>query len=311
MKPNLFISPIDIPTLILTGLPRSGKSFLVNYIKFLSYNNAININNTIEMIISIYKAGFIEDDLFNYMLTYSIRDHVNEFMIGRRVNIRSDEESSYSNICNEGFKNSFKFNSLLLHSSLSVSNTLIKNIPNSVIINVFSHPINLINAWLEKGYGSSNFYSDHNLNIALPILKTDGNFIPIYAKDFIEKYNNDDEITRVLRMIHYLYNLDNDQFKKNNSDRILMVSYDALLDKNKCAVSCLNDSLSRIFNLSKFNFELNSEILFLDTEKRKQQLLNQNNTFSSNIMPLFSKEAQSLYKRCLMIWEGWQFESVI
>jgi hypothetical protein len=105
--------------------------------------------------------------------------------------------------------------------------------------------------------------------------------------------------------------LDNDQFKKNNSDRILMVSYDALLDKNKCAVSCLNDSLSRIFNLSKFNFELNSEILFLDTEKRKQQLLNQNNTFSSNIMPLFSKEAQSLYKRCLMIWEGWQFESVI
>ena len=169
---NLILDDILVEPIFVCGLPRSGKTFFTNYLLESLTDTGLIIDDSTDTIISLFKASKIQEDIFKYLFGYNLKKIWYERFVGRRLNIRPNDQSSIFNSkslpqtierLNLGEKhleelysksnNSFK-QVMLLHSVIAVSPEIFEIFPNSKFINVISNPYSLFVSWMKNGYGS-------------------------------------------------------------------------------------------------------------------------------------------------------------
>jgi len=70
---NLITDDVKINPIILTGLPRSGKSFFTRYFSKKTSKGRYLIDDNLEVLINLYKYGVIKKKLFSYLFSYGLK----------------------------------------------------------------------------------------------------------------------------------------------------------------------------------------------------------------------------------------------
>ena len=253
--------------LFLTGLPRSGKSYLSKFASGLGCSGVLNINNEVEALHYLFHADQLSKDAFAFLVSYGIRNHMYESAVGRRINLRVNEESSLfaakdiatsfklifadePSLPQLYEKNSNGFNVFLLHSAASYLAVLFQCFPSSRVLNVFSHPADVIRAWEEKGYGDAEFYRTRP-RLSLPLIEHNKKIYPIYAHGWVAEFDLMSPIQRITRMVSELYERDHrgiSAIRRTRDGYLLLVSYSEMVTHTLPLVERVHSSLGNSAN---------------------------------------------------------------
>jgi len=228
----------------LTGMPRAGKTFFTKLIHPIFSSNPFCIDYLVETFHHLERNGYLSDDGFKFLLSYGVTNHIADSMSGRRINLRPEEESSIfqcddvsgsvKRALNPIFfeedlitkTNESRVNIFLLHSALSYAEKIFSVFPRSLLVNVFSNPVDVIEAWLLKGFGDQAFY-EKEPKPALPLITHNKKRYPIYASNWVEDFNFMSPLERVIRMVSEQYEKEHQFFKLRSahSNKVVMIYY--------------------------------------------------------------------------------------
>jgi len=313
----------NMPTRIvfLTGLPRAGKTFFSEYFGQDSTDSNLLIDDTLDCFINLFKFKRLESETFLYLLEYTLKKICYEYNIGRRVNFRPNDQSSFLNSSNlksilknlnqsdkilekTYLEKNFKSNLILLHSALSIAPDLIKLIPNTKIINIFDNPYSLAFSWIKSGYGNLETYS--NQRVSLPLIDYKSYKLPIYCSNWENEFLESSEIERVVKMIYILFKKDEKGFNdlsQNTKSQIQMLSYEKILKNYEDLENDLLNSANIYQKKEKF-FKMRKDIkkrnLTFDDEIIKRQ----------EIERKLSEDLRKKINFCYEIYQNWKLSEL-
>lgn len=249
MPSQLITDDIPAKFVFLTGLPRAGKTFFSDYFYATKTDSNVIIDDTLDSLICLFKFNKIDRETFLYLFEYGLKKLSYEYSIGRRVNMRPNDQSSLFNsnslptivenlgksdaVCETEFiqDNSGLKYQVLAHSALAIAPDLVEKFPDAKIINIFSDPYSLALSWVESGYGSLEIYQKTRL--ALPLISHKGIKLPIYCINWENEFIQMSEVERVIGMICILFQQDQDGYKslpKRFKNNLQLLSYQNILE---------------------------------------------------------------------------------
>lgn len=278
MNSTLWLNQYCEDLIVVSGMPRSGKSLLAPLISSMDEAEIFHMDFLVETFPALKDLNMLSQDGLIYLLQYSIHTMSYNRAIGRNMNIRISDETSIWKSKNPqkyfkrlsisdgeySIKNSshmYKFPLLLLlHNALTYIDSLYKAFDKIKVVNIYSHPVDVIDAWMNKKYGQ-DIYGQKG--VALPVLKWKGYDIPLYAQNWEDEYIASNETDRVISMLYRLHLKEEVSLAKVDSQdecKLLMVNYDKLITNP-------SKELERISNyLGK------SKTLFTDKSLQKMAL---------------------------------------
>ena len=244
---------------IIDGLPRSGKFYLgklVSAINGLEY--FINSSET-ERIIQMNKAKILKKTDASALLVTAINNSIYNMAIGRNINMKYDDGSSVLNSFekdlyirrqNEDLHGSASLNKIIdqKRSSVFIFHDALQSLdmvkiasPNSKIINIQRHPVDLVYSWIKRGWGY-RFLNDP-LSFDLNIYHNEVN-VPYFAIDWAGEYHASNEHDRVIKSIVYMTEEEN-RVIDSKQDDICCIYYDNLVQQPNLAIDKICNFLDR------------------------------------------------------------------
>jgi hypothetical protein len=188
--------------LLVTGMRSSGKSIVLGIIAAYSGRSQIIKDVRFGQIMQLNRYGYISDNVASMMLKHAVNFIFYDHAIGRRFNLRSDDETSlWSNpaifeeiakIKSERGADLFDKTSLIpvidSHNALIDYKLLSVTYTNLKLINVMRSPISIIHSWIRDGlYDNQTTSSKLYQGI---LISKNGLNLPIIAAYFDEDYEH-------------------------------------------------------------------------------------------------------------------------
>lgn len=302
---------------LIDGLSRAGKFFfgkIVSGFKKMEYYQYVSL---LEHIPYVERLGGITEDAAISLLRVHIDEHAYNMRIGRNINLRYDDASSLYNsyepneylkrglnqINNDEVKKAFceddRYSLFVTHENLPNIELFFKAYPDIKILNLIRHPVDVAHSWLLRGWGS-RFGSDPLSFI--PVVKGEKNPMPWYACDWKDEYEKASGIDRIIKSIAALLKYGKETYDSLHEDqkkRILVVSYENLVEQTNEAISFICSFLET--EPSEFMPQILSRERCpgrLPAEKRKKK--------AEEIGRLASKEYYSLLMKLANDYEEYQ-----
>lgn len=302
---------------LIDGLGRVGKFFLgkiVSCFKKMEYYQYVSL---LEHIPYIKRLGGITEDAAISLLRVHIDEYAYNMRIGRNINLRYDDASSIYNsyepneylkrglnqINNDEVINAFceddRYSLFVTHENLPNIELFFKAYPDIRILNLIRHPVDVAHSWLLRGWGS-RFGSDPLSFI--PVVKGKKNYVPWYASDWKDEYEKASEIDRIIKSIAILLKYGKETYDSLHEDqkkKILVVSYENLMEQTNEAISLIcsfletqpSDSIPQILSRERCPSRL-------PEEKRKKK--------AEEIGSLASKDCYFLLMKLVKEYEEYQ-----
>jgi hypothetical protein len=229
--------------LFLDGLSRAGKFFLGKIIGGFVNVDYFIYNPIIEHIIQLGGEGVIQEKDASALLSIYLNMSVYDYSLGRNLNTRKGDSSSIFNSFEPDFylkrsdidegisgvekiiKNN-RYSTFMVHECTTNFNIIKKTAPSSKTILIRRNPIDVAYSWYMRGWGE-RFGTDPLAFI--PTLEGErGIPIPVYAKNWIDKYENMNKCERVVSSVIYLMKEEEVNVNMYNDD-ILPVFYENLM----------------------------------------------------------------------------------
>ena len=273
---------IQIKQYILTGLPRSGKSFFTPLLSEYFCKNTVLIDYSLDTLIWHLKTGGLSETSFTHQFSYTLNLRQYDMLSGRNVNLRVDEDSSVfkSDVCKSIIQNAFTKEPLekiyinhnvgglvLLHSSVSVAKLILDALNQAYIFNVFSDPSLLVYSWFKSGYGKLCTYEKQG--VAVPLINFRGKRLPIYAYRHEKEFLELDEIGRICLMLSKLSRADVAGYEALSEElktRVMLLDYSKFLVSKDMQTSLMGT----LFDGTYFNTVTDQTDLLKDHASRNQ-----------------------------------------
>ncbi len=162
MNSTLWLNQYCEDLVVVSGMPRSGKSLLAPLISSMDEAEIFHMDFLVETFPTLKDLNMLSQDGLIYLLQYSIHTMSYNRTIGRNMNIRATDETSIwqSNnpqkyferlFINDGpdfiknFAYKYKFPLLLvLHNALTYIDSLYEAFEKIKVINICSHPVDTV-----------------------------------------------------------------------------------------------------------------------------------------------------------------------
>lgn len=273
---------------VISGMPRSGKTLLAPLISSMKDVEMFHMDALIEVFPFLRDCNMLSSKGQIYLLQYAVNLLSYNRSIGRNMNARPFDETSIWNannpqeylerLSNKDLKedciggNTFPL-FLLLHNGLTYIDTLLTAFDKVKVVNVCSHPIDIVSAWIEKEYGKNRTYKKKGLSV--PAFKWKDDIVPSYAVGWEDEYIELNETDRVISMLYRLYLSEDDSLSKvheKDKDKLLMVSYDKLVTNPGLEIDRVGNYLGR--SVTSFTDKVMQKSELID---RKKSILNKDN----------------------------------
>lgn len=242
---------------LIDGLGRAGKFFLgkiVSGFKKIEYFQYVSI---LEHLPYIERLGGITEDAAIALLKVNIDEHAYNMRIGRNFNLRYGDASSLYNsyelneylkrglkqVNNEEVINAFRkdgrYSLFVTHENLPNIGLFFKAYPSIKILNLIRHPVDVAHSWLLRGWGSRFGFDPLSF---IPVVKGKQNYVPWYASDWKDEYEKASEIDRIIKSIAALLKYGKETYDSLDDDqkkRILVVSYENLVEQTNEVISLI------------------------------------------------------------------------
>ena len=317
-----YFKPTNFSLIVLSGLPRAGKSFFTKYVSSVSSDGLFNIDYLIETFSHLQTTQDLSDETFKFLLKYAITQHVFEKQLGRRWNLRPNEESSIfaseniERLISRLFQHSSDLErelnaekttqSLLLHSAASYSTTLFDAFPDLTFLNIFSHPYNVFKAWMDKGYGDDQYYRQPR-QLAIPLIEFSGKILPIYASGWEREYLDATPSLRVLGMLKRLFQADHNgliSLSQRQRSKTFLICYEDCVDNLDNTSSKLEEILNTKSDTKLCDTidpnQLNNRLAL------SKQSLSEFSIFYRNL----SRIEKSVFDELLEVYQHWQQQKI-
>ena len=279
----------------ISGVTRSGKSFLCPIVSSLKKTEMFFMNSIAENIAYVNSLGYFDKEHSNFLFKLILNETVYNLNIGRQINPRRSDYTSFYNYKNpneylkrlkgpegDSIIKKIKFEDhiypMMFHDALINAKLILSSLKNSKIVFIRRHPAELIHEWIKKKYYGS-FYKNPR-NVTLTIKYKNQNF-PYWCKKKINKiYQAKNEYIKTIYSLSELVFYQKKTLRSLNKKlkkRILLIKFDQLVQNtdfeiNK-AIRFLNCKISKktkkIIIKQKGNREINHKI----REKKKQKIL--------------------------------------
>jgi hypothetical protein len=245
--------------LFLDGLGRAGKFFLGKIIGGFIDVDYFIYNPIIEHIIQLGGEGVIQEKDASALLSIYLNMSVYDYSLGRNLNTRRSDSSSIFNSFEPDFylkrlnidegisgvkkiiKNN-RYSTFMVHECTAYFNIIKKTAPSSKIILIRRNPIDVAYSWYMRGWGE-RFGTDPLAFI--PTLGGErGIPIPVYAKNWIDKYENMNKCERVVSSVLYL--MKEEEINVNIYDDILPVYYENLMIDPYTTIEIISNFLEKL-----------------------------------------------------------------
>ncbi len=229
---------------VISGMPRSGKSFLAALVSSMEDVEMFHMESLLETFPFLRDCDMLSSEGQIYLLQYAVNMLSYNRSIGRNMNVRPFDETSILNANNpQGYlerlsldadiniKRDYAFPlSLLLHNGLTHIDILCAAFDKIKVVNICSHPIDVVSAWIEREYGKDDTYKKKGISAS--VFKWKDSVVPSYAIGWEDEYIKLNETDKVISMLHQLHLNEIDSLskvRKKDRDKLLMVSYDNLV----------------------------------------------------------------------------------
>lgn len=285
-KYNIVVKKLRNTNIILTGQPKSGKTFLNEIVSSLTKDNIINMDFFFENLHFYYENNDISFENFKSLIRIFVKINFRNNLDGRNLNFKYQEESSIWKTSNPQFffnsifeKNSKKkiinmFNKkktlffLSLHNALSYCDVLAQALPNLSMINIISHPIDQIYSM----YNNKTFIHGYNNPLGSVVnYKYKKKIYPAFFMRYENHYvkANDMEKSLILKIKF------DEEEKKTKKMNLLNIFYEDFF---------LNQDITikKIFSFLNLKTTLKTKEIFLSRNfhKRENDLKNRNKKFN-------------------------------
>ena len=273
--------------LFLDGLGRAGKFFLGKIIGGFINVDYFIYNPVIEHIIQLGGEGVIQEKDASALLSVYLNMSMYDYSLGRNLNTRKSDSSSIFNSpepdvylkrlnINEGIDGINKilqdnwYSTFMVHECTQHFNIIKKTAPNSKIILIRRNPIDIAYSWYMRGWGE-RFGTDPLAFI--PVLEGNKASVPIYAKNWKDKYEKMNECERVVNSVIHLTNKEEIHMKKHKN--IMSIYYENLMINPYTVIDDISVFLNRDChpNISKIIEKETRVFNFKSDRKKKGEIL--------------------------------------
>lgn len=244
MKFDYYVKENTNNLFFVSGLTRSGKSLLCPIISSFENFEMFIMNSIAENILHMNFSGGIENKTAQILLKLSFNERFHDLTIGRNINFKEGDYTSVKKHINfrEYINRSKNFNNknlfreignkkfvIMFHDLLVNLKLIRKCYPNSKIINVTRHPVDLIFDWVDKKYDISFYKNIRNTTLSY----LNGNIVAPYYMKFSdqklkEKYNKFENIISQIYILEKFYEKNIKENKKFCQKNFLNVTFDNL-----------------------------------------------------------------------------------
>lgn len=208
----------SISPLFITGLTRSGKTLAAPIIASLDGVEKVNVSYEFEFIPMLRYSDSISLESAIAAMRFILENKIYENEIGRNINFRLGDWTSVWNYSDPKFyidrlsaqegdiafrklEESDGIFQLLVHDALWHAELYFSAFPNSRMLQISRHPVDLIDSWFVKGYGGDFYQNPRN---ALLTIHWNENVLPYYALGWEEEYLKLSELERIVRTVETL-----------------------------------------------------------------------------------------------------------
>jgi hypothetical protein len=241
------IKLISTNLVIIGGVTRSGKSFLCPIISSFENFEMFFMSSIAENISYIDKLKKINSSYSSFVLKLIFNETIYNLNIGRNLNQR---KSDYTSILNfrtpkmyqdrmKGKEGDYiikrvakekKYYPVMFHDPLINPEIILNSFPNSKIIFVDRHPVDLIEEWMKKKYSSSFYENPRNATLAI---KYKNKNFPHWCHKKLDKIykakNNYIRTVYSLSELIFQQKINLMNLKKKLKKRILLIKFDQLV----------------------------------------------------------------------------------
>lgn len=231
--------------IFISGVTRSGKSILCPIISSFKNTENFILNSFSEVVLAKIHSSLINKETGKYLIKISFNEIIYNLAIGRNLNLKKTDYSSVTNNVNFNIyqkrlkthesklntKNILKKNffPIMFHDLMIEPKTIIEVYPNSKILNIERHPVDIIMSWKKKGYGEK--YLNDKRNLILTFSK-DKRKIPFYViknyKNFLKQETDLDKIIFILWEINKIIKDKYKKLTKKQKKNIITLTFDDL-----------------------------------------------------------------------------------
>jgi len=180
---------------------------------------------------------------------------------------------------------------LMMHNASTYFHILTKVFENIKIINTYSHPINLIYSWYQKGYGKLKTFEENISPTASPCINFNNKILPIFALGSENTFSKIGEFDRIILMINLLLNLEKksyDQVTDLNKSKIKFINYENLVLRPEETIKDIFSFFEKKYKkeqIGEFNFNLNDRRQSInEISNKKSKIFSQISTDSKEII---------------------------
>jgi len=300
----------------ITGMTRSGKSYLAPMVCSFKGTERLFMDNVFEQFPFLHSIGGLSDESAVYLLRYSFDTMTYDSMIGRNTNFRfndlssvwkTDDPEKYFMRLNAPDKDGvhekiekenprFVF---MLHNSLMHADILFKAFPSLKMLQMVRHPADLAHSWYLKGYGR-DFWE--NPRVANLTIKWKENILPYYVVGWEKEYLSFSEMDRVIHLITRLIKRENGGFQSLSSKhkkQVLIIPFEGLVADPK-------QHLGKICNFLDMKETIYTPITIQKERERFPRLLNKQDRMKKRdeLKKLSSESAYSLLEGMINKYES-------
>jgi len=207
--------------LIFDGLTRSGRAMTAPLVSDLERVDYLQISNPVDQIPMLWWLGLMEFDSAAAFLRMTVDDCTYARMVGRHLNTRmSDQHSVYQSLnadkiiargfgpehhaAVDKFNSEGRISSFMAHHSLPMADLWFAAFPKLRILLTVRHPVDVCDSCNRRGWGER--WGKDPLSF-WPVPEINGEPVPWFAVDFAEDYKHANPMTRIVRSVIHLNEL--------------------------------------------------------------------------------------------------------
>jgi len=290
MKLQLFSPDLLLEKLVfLDGLTRAGKCFLGNIVSNFQKIEFFQFNPQIDHLPILNHLKCLDENVTISLLRLNVNMSVYHQAIGRSLNGRTLDSSSINHATDvhrylertkkpdgivsiNNLKTEGRIPSFLTHQCLPHIELFFKTFPNSLMINIKRHPIDVAHSWYKRGWGERFGIDPLAFN---PVVHGQKRPIPWFAMDWSSEYEEMEPVDRVIQSICTLSQLDMNAYHNTRfKDQILLISYEQIMSNPDLVIGemCQFLDTEPLSNMQKVLEKQNCP-RHLPLEERKEKLI--------------------------------------
>jgi len=303
--------------LFIDGLTRTGKSLMGPICSSFEYVEIERIEEYVECLGALYYLGKITQDAAVAYLQHKTDMCIYDSMLSRNINFRVTDHSSVwrsSKILTYMRRLLAKEGDVAV-SKISEKKVIFQNMTHDqlmnfnlfhvafqdrvLVIELFRHPVNLIDSWLRRGWGMRLGRDPRAFTFTLDFHGTD---VPYYAFGWEEEYLDSSPTSRVLKMINVLWKAGMETLNKlseRQKKQILFIPFEGFIQNpfpylseiEKFLQTKRTKSTGKALSRERCPREYRHE----DVHKRKARIINDLPKEESIILEQLSEKYERMY----------------